>query len=156
MGNIFRGFDSFTRTYRQRSAMALGMICGIVLSVAAHADPLPTESPDTVVSYTVEQAGRGRNIFRESCSQCHGDSLNNGEFGPPLTGGNFRQHWRGKPILDLYERVLHTMPPAAPNSLGEDAYRDVIAYILQANRVRSDGSEMPDSREGMHAQIIPQ
>ena len=38
-------------------------------------------------TFTAEQADRGHAAYRSSCQDCHGSTLDNGEFGgPPLTG----------------------------------------------------------------------
>ena len=42
------------------------------------------------VSLTAEQASRGKAVYDDSCGSCHGTSLDNGEFGPPLNGSASR------------------------------------------------------------------
>src|SRR3984957_2899126 len=45
------------------------------------------------VSFTADQVGRGSDIYSDRCVQCHGDTLDNGEFGgAPLNGKYFKQH----------------------------------------------------------------
>ena len=45
-------------------------------------------------SFTAEQVDRGRAAYNQNCQDCHGTTLDNGEFGgAPLKGSYFRQHW---------------------------------------------------------------
>ena len=39
------------------------------------------------------QAASGRALYDQQCASCHGASLDNGEFGPPLSGEEFLQSW---------------------------------------------------------------
>src|ERR1700724_745160 len=45
-------------------------------------------------AFTEEQVARGKSIYQKNCQDCHGSTLDNGEFGGgPLQGLYFRQHW---------------------------------------------------------------
>ena len=42
-------------------------------------------------------------------------------------------NWRGRAVGDLFDRIRTTMPPDDPGTLSEEAYLDVLTYLLQAN-----------------------
>jgi len=131
------------------------MIAALLAAVAVTSGLSAASTANMIsVGYTSAQASRGSVIYRESCSQCHGSSLGNGEFGPPLRGGNFRAHWRGRPASGLYVKIA-TMPPGAANSLGQAAYSDVMAFILSSNGIPAGRQELTSDLTRLRTQIIP-
>ena len=48
------------------------------------------------VGLTAAQANRGKAVYDDSCANCHGTNLDNGEFGPPLHGSAFKMHWENQ------------------------------------------------------------
>lgn len=52
---------------------------------------------------------------------------------PGLTGVAFRFRWRGLKVADIFESIESTMPPEEPDTLGDQAYIDVVAFLLSAN-----------------------
>src|SRR5262249_51166783 len=84
--------------------------CG---GVAASAQERPATP-----AFTAAQSERGQATYRQSCQDCHGSSLDNGEFGgPPLKGGYFRTRWGSGTVAVLYGYVSLTMPPDRPGQL---------------------------------------
>ena len=112
--------------------------CG--LCVGALAQTAATRSPPT---FTAEQAARGETIYREQCEGCHGDKLDNGEFGVPLRGPVFAAHWHGKGLDAPFQVMFEQMPPTNPGGLGVDAYVDVLAFILSRNDVAPSSTPLP-------------
>jgi mono/diheme cytochrome c family protein len=98
-------------------------------------------SQDLVVNEN--QATRGKAIYDEMCSGCHGADLNGGNASE-LHGGIFIIHWGGKPASELFAFIRENMPAGAPGSLHSDDYRDVLATILEAigYTVTADASEI--------------
>ena len=84
--------------------------------------------------YTAEQAARGRAVYQQQCMACHGEKLEGGE-GPPLAGPIFMQLWNVpyRTLDDFYYTTSEFMPKDLPASLGQRAYLDVVAYVLQSN-----------------------
>ena len=68
-------------------------------------------------TFTTAQQTAGDTIYKESCASCHGQNLDDGEFGAPLKGPEFRSVWFGR-TADVLLSKIETMPPAAPGSLG--------------------------------------
>lgn len=78
--------------------------------------------------------GRGASLYASHCAMCHGASLA-GVSAPPLAGPVFMERWGGHPVEWLYYQARVSMPPQAPGSLGDEAYVDLIVFILSENDV---------------------
>ena len=65
------------------------MAIAVTLNGMASAQVQPS-----IPTFTAAQAEQGQAAYRQSCQDCHGSELDNGEFGgPPLKGGYFRGRW---------------------------------------------------------------
>src|SRR5262249_14675690 len=107
-------------------------------------------------AFTAAQAERGQATYRQSCQDCHGSTLDNGEFGgPPLKGGYFRTRWgSGKGAL-LYGHFSLNQPPHPPSALSPQTYDDLVAYILSNNGYAAGDKELPpdqNAQQGMTLQ----
>lgn len=91
--------------------------------------------------YTRAQAERGRMQYESACGECHGMDLSGGRGAQPLKG-EFMRYWHGYPLNSLFTRIKYTMPSGAPASLSDDAYLDVVAYLLQQNEFPTGGDEL--------------
>jgi len=107
-------------------------------------------------AFTAAQAERGQATYRQSCQDCHGSSLDNGEFGgPPLKGGYFRTHWGSGNVAVLYGYLSLAMPPDRPGQLSPQTYADLVAFILSNNGYAAGDKELtPDqsAQQGMSLQ----
>ena len=92
------------------------------------------------------QASSGKAIYNEHCGQCHGNDLR-GSAGPPLAGPGFSDSWGRRTPSDLFELIRDTMPPGGAGALSNDNYRDVVAYILQANQPGTPPASEEQRRE---------
>jgi PQQ-dependent dehydrogenase (methanol/ethanol family) len=101
------------------------------------------QSAATAVSYTEAQADQGRAIYGQQCASCHGANLDDGAYGPPLTGTDFRQKWGGRSLDALMTYTSDRMPPTQPGTLGAVRYAQVIALLLQENGVKPGITELP-------------
>jgi PQQ-dependent dehydrogenase (s-GDH family) len=91
--------------------------------------------------YSAEQAAAGKASYNSNCAVCHGNTMTNGTFGPPLAGEYFDNAWGGKTLRTLYDRA-RTMPPSAAGSLDDETYTNIIAYILEVNGVKAGGVKL--------------
>ena len=110
-----------------------GAALGFAMTAWLSSGPLDAQGL-AIPSYTDAQAAQGKTAFDRSCASCHGANLDDGEFGPPLKGVEFRLRWGAKP-LDTLLTHMKTMPPAAPNSLSDAVYTQVLAFIARENGV---------------------
>ena len=85
--------------------------------------------------YTEEQATRGKAAYAIHCAACHGANLNDGQFAPALKGGTFIQNWGSRSLDKIFIKTVSSMPTAAPNSLGDETYSAILAYLLKRNGV---------------------
>lgn len=86
--------------------------------------------------YTAEQAKRGEAAYDANCATCHGGDLRSSDREVPnLSDRWFRSAWVGKTVAEKFEAIRETMPPKEPGSLGDQVYLDIVAYILQFNRI---------------------
>jgi mono/diheme cytochrome c family protein len=91
--------------------------------------------------YTQAQAARGRALFREQCSSCHGDALE-GKAGPPLAGSAFLAIWGARPLSELSTKIRSTMPAGNPGKLQPSETADLVAYILESGKFPAGGNEL--------------
>lgn len=89
--------------------------------------------------YEADQAGRGRYGYELDCAECHGEDLSGARNGA-LKGAGFMREWSGIRLYSLFDRV-EAMPPDG-FSLGEDAYLDIMAYMLQVNGFPAGNEEL--------------
>ncbi len=87
--------------------------------------------------YTAAQATAGRAVYQASCASCHGPDLGGLSNAAPLAGGLFMGSWGDRTPADLVAFMQGAMPPGNPGSLGEAAYLNVTAFILDSNGARA-------------------
>ncbi len=101
-------------------------------------------SAATPVTFTEVQAAEGKITYQRNCEDCHGSTLDNGEFGgAPLRGLWFRNKWGGGSVAGLYAYTKARMPPDRPGGLSDKVYADVVAYILSVNGYKAGNQELP-------------
>jgi mono/diheme cytochrome c family protein len=102
----------------------------------------------TALTFTTEQAERGEAAYARNCADCHGTTLDNGEFGgAPLNGSYFRRHWGGGSVAALYSKTRTTMPPDRPGQLTDQTYLDLTAFLLSRNGYAAGDKELPADLE---------
>jgi PQQ-dependent dehydrogenase (s-GDH family) len=104
--------------------------------------------------FTAAQAAEGRTAYNANCAVCHGSTMTNGTFAPPLAGESFTAAWSGQTVRSLYDKAK-TMPPAAPSSLADATYLNVLAYILRTNGTKPGAVALPANGTAMDRMNIP-
>jgi mono/diheme cytochrome c family protein len=126
--------------------------CGILVSLifinVLFGQAPPSSGPRTVWDgvYTAEQARRGRVSFTANCSGCHAGDLG-GDIGVALRGDRFVERYREYSLSVLFGAVK-AMPPRAPASLPDDAYMDILTYILDVNTFPSGAEALNEEALG--------
>jgi quinoprotein glucose dehydrogenase len=82
--------------------------------------------------YTAAQAARGRGLYEQKCENCHASRM-------------WGQDWPEKTVFDVYDLVKNFMPEDDPGSLSSAETRDIVAYILQSNRLPNGTTELPEA-----------
>jgi hypothetical protein len=90
--------------------------------------------------YTEAQAARGQAAYTASCSGCHQPTLTG--YDGLLVGEKFMEHWREDNVGNFYHLMKVSMPRGAPDTLGDKAYLDIMAFILQQNGFPDGNSEL--------------
>jgi mono/diheme cytochrome c family protein len=105
--------------------------------------------------YATAQAERGQAAYRQSCQDCHGTTLDNGEFGgPPLKGGYFRTRWGQGNVAALYGYVSLAMPPDRPGQLSPQTYADLVAFLLSNNGYPPGDKELPTDQNAQQTMSL--
>jgi len=107
-----------------------------------------------VPTFTVEQANAGKATYEAYCANCHGQNLDGAE-GPAVAGDYFQSKWSNKSVHALYTRIKTTMPTTAPNSLSEDEYVNIVAYLMQTNHLLASPTPLVADASKMKAMTLP-
>jgi mono/diheme cytochrome c family protein len=107
------------------------------------------------LSFTQQQVTQGKSAYEHNCMDCHGTTLDNGEFGgAPLRGSYFRTKWGNGTVAGLYAYTKTKMPPDRPGALSDKVYTDLVAYLLQANGYEPGGRELPSDPQTQQAMSL--
>jgi cytochrome c len=122
-------------------ALVLGVVA-LATVAAVHAQTAPRSVWDGV--YTDDQAKRGEAQYNRNCEACHGPDLSGDPVKevPSLVFDAFLTQWSDRTVKDLFDSVKRSMPRDNPGGLNARAYVDVIAYILQTNKIPSGIREL--------------
>ena len=118
--------------------------------VACSSVPEPTSAPSSLPVpdaapgfFSADQAARGRQSYRESCSECHATS----EF----RGTDFEWSWRRQTAWDLYTDISENMPEDKPGELSDKTYADIVAYLLSLNGYQMGSRDLASKEKAMAA-----
>jgi len=109
----------------------------------------------TTPTFSNTQARAGETLYNRQCVNCHGPALTDGEFGPPLTGASFEQRWAGRSLANFFTYLRTTMPPGLTGQIEPGGYINLIAFILEKNKVAASTQTLPDSPESLTAMLVP-
>ena len=120
------------------SPMKLGLCLAVVTGAltAQAQEPAKAANAKTVWDgiYTSAQAARGQAQYESTCRSCHREG--------PRRGEAFMRDWQGTGLDGLFSQIRASMPPAAPGSLSDPAYLDIVAYMLQVNTFPAGAAEL--------------
>ena len=112
---------------------------------------------------TEAQATRGQVAYSGACGSCHGRRLNGApddpdmRSTPPLARARFMRIWEGRSLATLFEYTRASMPEDNPDSLGDQEYVDIIAYMLTVGGMPNGDTELsPDSQSLAQILIQPE
>ncbi len=98
--------------------------------------------------YAAAQATRGEAHYEVSCRSCHGADLSGGSA-RALAGEDFIHNWSGVKLDSMFDRV-RAMPPGAASRLGDEAYLDIVTYVLEVNGFPAGTEELkPEMLKGI-------
>jgi mono/diheme cytochrome c family protein len=140
--------DQFPRT----------LVCGLFLGPAFALTAL-TMAPSAAVgqpniasvwdgAYRAAQADRGKDVYLEHCSRCHGEDLAGRN---PLSGDHFAEQWESRTLADLFRRIRDTMPPGEAMTVDRADKLDAMAYVLQQNGFPEGTADLIDDENALGA-----
>lgn len=112
-----------------------------------------SQSLAETASYSTAQAQAGTQDYATYCAACHGSELKGIHLAPPLVGSRFDHSWRDK-SLDGLSFHVRRMPVAAPGSLSDEIYTNILAYILKSNGLEG-GEPLPVQPNALKSLTIP-
>ena len=104
--------------------------------------------------YSDAQAGRGKKAYITHCAECHNEGLQGGDLAPALKGEEFLLRWNDKAMAELFERTQKTMPQSNPGGLSAQETADIIAYMLQVNRMPAGKDDLGTEEAALKAIAI--
>jgi cytochrome c len=104
--------------------------------------------------YSAPQAERGRTGYMQSCAACHADDLRGRATAPSLVEESFAFLYNDVSVGELLDKIQKLMPSDRPGSLPPETYRDIVAFLLQANKFPAGGKEMDAEPEALRKVMI--
>ena len=122
------------------------VILCLAFSVAVAAQS--TDSKKTVWQgvYTEAQAERGQSQYATHCLNCHKEDLSG--YNSVLHGNRFMEKYREASLHMLFDKTKTTMPRGAAGSLSDQAYVDIVSYLLKMN-------QFPVGSEELTTELLP-
>ncbi len=134
------------------------LACALAVNVAGQQRDQGTKSTSgrTVWDgvYTEEQARRGRTEFMQACASCHAEDLRGKGTAPSLVEESFWFLYGETTVGELFERIRTLMPSDRPGSLSSQSYRDIVAFILQSNKLPPGEKELDADPEALREILI--
>jgi len=125
------------------AVLVSGAIVGLTAIAALAQQKDDGTQAATSIIFSADQVTRGRSAYERGCVDCHGATLDNGEFGgPPLRGASFLRRWNDKSVADLYAYTKDKMPADRPGTLSGQTYVELVAFILQANGYKAGPDDL--------------
>ena len=92
--------------------------------------------------YTAAQAGKGEDIYFALCVTCHAKGT--------YAGPSFKTNWNNRPLWDLWDWISNKMPKNDPGSLAPEEVVQVMAYILQQNKMPAGTTPLPPNEKTLY------
>jgi cytochrome c-type protein NapC len=96
--------------------------------------------------YTREQTTAGGKLYASNCTSCHGANLEGGA-GPALNGISWNQKFAGSKLLTIWGEIHGPMAQYAGTTFTEQQSLDILAFLLQQNRLPTGTQPLADTRQ---------
>jgi mono/diheme cytochrome c family protein len=115
------------------AAILATLALAVPLAVGAQTAPKAVSGAARVSRsyYSEAQAERGKEQYAQYCAACHAANLKGAGTAPALLGDDFLHDFYS--VNDLFIKVSVTMPGDNVHGLSNDAYLNIVSYLLQAN-----------------------
>ena len=108
--------------------------------------------------YTAEQAARGKAFFEKTCAKCHVFEVDPSKpklEGPPLGGQTFFNNWEGKSVYQVVTSIRLGMPPDGSVSIDAAEAADLVAFILESNKLPAGPTPLVADATARNIKIAP-
>ena len=140
-----------------RTCFTFVLVSAGIACLASAQEAKDAKGPERTVwdgVYTEEQARRGLTGYMQACASCHAEDLRGNNTAPSLVEESFAFLWGGSTVGELFERTRTLMLSDRPNSLPSQSYRDIVAFILQANKFPPGDKELDADPEALRRILI--
>jgi len=128
---------------------SLGLMFAIAERTGAQVKPGTTKPPATQAAkttlsgiYTKAQAAKGEETYYTLCVSCHPKGT--------YAGPSFKNNWNNRPLWDLWDWISNKMPKNDPGSLEPAQVVQVMAYILQQNKMPAGSTALPPNEKTLY------
>jgi ankyrin repeat protein len=104
--------------------------------------------------FTDAQAKRGEEAYARSCAKCHAEDLLGSTNAPALVGQAFFARFDRTSADDVLDVIRRTMPQEAPDTLGMQAYADIVSFMLKSNSAPAGGVELSTDRARLREILV--
>jgi quinoprotein glucose dehydrogenase len=127
-----------------------------VLPAAAQSAPLGRQPFPTVWSgvYSKTEAERGKQVYAQLCSRCHGTDMKGGLTAPSLIGAKFFDKWHDRRLLDVVDYIQAGMPMDHAFYVPRDSARAIVALMLRESGVPPPHEPMSTNVKIQHDILI--
>jgi mono/diheme cytochrome c family protein len=128
-----------------QDAVAWNANLGQLIQVADTGAPPKAKHRAVPALYTEDQATKGSLAYLQNCAMCHGPNMegqSGGYPGPALKGADFADPSYDFHVSEIFNFVAKQMPSATPGSLSNEAYVQIMAYLLQQNGYPAGNHEL--------------
>ena len=133
--------------------MSASLVLGFAIAERTYAQVKPgTAKPGTAKPaagkttlsgiYTAAQAAKGEEMYYSLCISCHPKGT--------YAGASFKNNWNNRPLWDLWDWISNKMPKNDPGSLSPAEVVQVMAYILQQNKMPTGAAPLPPNENELY------
>ena len=104
--------------------------------------------------FTDAQAKRGEDTYVKACAKCHADDLLGSTNAPALVGQAFFARFDRTSADEVLDVIRRTMPQEAPDTLGMQAYADIVSYMFKTNGASGGKAELSTDRAKLREILV--
>jgi cytochrome c len=104
--------------------------------------------------YAKTEAERGKQIYAQLCSRCHGPDMKGGLTAPGLIGTKFFDRWHDLRLADVVAFIQAGMPQEHEFYVPADSARAIVALMLRESGVPSGQEPMSTNVKIQHNILI--
>ena len=104
--------------------------------------------------YSKTEAERGKQVYAQQCSRCHGTDMKGGLTAPSLIGAKFFDRWHDLRLADVVAFIQAGMPQKHEFYVPSDSARAIVALILQESGVPAGHDPMSTDVKIQHGILV--